>query len=74
MKKAAETDIHSVYVAAQFAIEGFDRLHDDFPHVFIVTGNAMPFQPAFARFLSLGYARVRNVLHSWVRCALTSFI
>ncbi|KAF8313270.1 hypothetical protein DL93DRAFT_1186616 [Clavulina sp. PMI_390] len=66
MRLAAETDIHCVYAAAKFALQGFEQLsvvsamtNIPVPRVFIIGGNAMPFlEPPLERWLSLGYGRV----------------
>ena len=69
MREATAVNILSVYAAAKFAIDGFNKLPNSVPRVFIVEGNIMPFVPADNRYLSLGFGRVRGLPYSQRECS-----
>jgi len=60
VQRSSEVGMHSVYVAAQFAVRGFATLPRSAPQVFIVTGNPMPFVPAWDKMLTLGLAKTQQ--------------
>jgi len=60
IQRSSEVGLHSVYVAVQFAVRGFSTLPPSDPQIFIVTGNPMPFVPAWDKMLTLGLAKAQQ--------------